>query len=147
MSKESKLIKNTAIIAIGNICTKCISFFMLPLYTAILTTLEYGKIDLIQTYSALLIIIMTLQFEQGVFRYLIEVREDKEKQKEYIITTLWSVIIVNIIFVIVANISLTIANYEYRIYLILMVVCGALNGVCIQIPRGLGNNVLYALYV
>lgn len=41
MSEESKLMKNTVIIAIGNIFTKCVSFFMLPLYMLLLTTEQY----------------------------------------------------------------------------------------------------------
>ena len=88
MTKESKLLKNTAIIAIGNLFTKCISFFMIPLYTSLMTTQQYGIVDLISTYTSLLIIVLTLQLEQGIFRFLIDVRDSYEKQKKYISTTI-----------------------------------------------------------
>lgn len=42
MNERRRLIKNTGIIAIGNISTKLVSFFLLPLYTAVLSTAEYG---------------------------------------------------------------------------------------------------------
>ena len=46
MNREKQLIKNTAIITIGKICTQMITFFLLPIYTAILSTEEYGVVDL-----------------------------------------------------------------------------------------------------
>lgn len=51
MSKEKELVRNTAIITIGKICTQFLSFFLLPLYTSILTTSEYGTTDLLSTYQ------------------------------------------------------------------------------------------------
>ena len=47
MSRRTELAKNTAILTVGKICTQCISFFLLPLYTAILSTEEYGTFDLL----------------------------------------------------------------------------------------------------
>ena len=61
MSREGKLIKNTAIIMVGKICTQMISFFLLPIYTAILSTEEYGIVDLLNTLISLLLPLITLQ--------------------------------------------------------------------------------------
>lgn len=144
MSKESKLIKNTAIIALGNICTKCISFFMLPLYTSLISAEEYGTVDMVTTYSGILVILLTLQFEQGVFRYLIESRSNKEKQKEYISTTIFSLIALNIVVTILISIFLSIIKYEYTVYFILNMLVGVCISIVLQIPRGLGNNAVYA---
>ena len=144
MSRESRLLKNTAIIAIGNICTKCISFLMLPLYTSILSTDEYGTVDLINTYVTLLIIILTLQFEQGLFRSLIEYRGDNKEQKEYLSTAFFSVLSINIIFCIIMIPALSLLNYKYTLYLVLWSVIGALNALILQVPRGFGNNAIYA---
>ena len=44
------LFKNTGIIAIGQISTKIVNFLLLPLYTALLTTQEYGLVDILSTY-------------------------------------------------------------------------------------------------
>ena len=144
MSKEGKLIKNTGIIAFGNICTKFISFFMLPLYTTILTTSQYGTVDLISTYVALIAVIVTLQFEQGIFRFLIDVRDSVNDQKEYISTSFFSVLGICLLFSLIAIPALLLVKYRYTFQLVLYVVGLSLNAVIIQIPRGLGNNVLYA---
>lgn len=144
MSKESKLIKNTAIIAIGNICTKCISFFMLPLYTSILSTIQYGTVDLISTYTSLIIIILTLQFEQGVFRFLIESRNNIKKQKQYISTTIISLLLLNIPIGVGLLAILKLLKYQYTYYVIAIILIGVCISVLLQIPRGLGDNVTYA---
>ncbi|MDD3139762.1 MAG: oligosaccharide flippase family protein [Lachnospiraceae bacterium] len=145
MTKETKLIKNTAIIAVGNICTKCISFFMLPLYTALLTTEEYGTVDLLTTYSALCVIVLTLQFEQGVFRCLIDARSDEERQKRYISTSVFVVAALNIAVAAVIAIVLSAFKYQYTVYFVCLVLFNVLNGLLIQIPRGLGNNTVYTV--
>ena len=79
MSKEKQLLKNTGIITIGKVCTQMISFFLLPLYTAIFSTTEYGIVDLFNTIIACVLPILTLQIEQALFRFLID------KNKKYFV--------------------------------------------------------------
>ena len=69
------LFKNTGIIAIGQISTKIVNFLLLPLYTALLTTQEYGLVDILSTYSALIVVIVGLQINQAVFRFLVTNRK------------------------------------------------------------------------
>lgn len=145
MSKESKLIKNTVIIAVGNICTKCISFFMLPLYTSILTTEEYGTLDIISTYVMLFTIVLTLQFEQALFRYLIESRDNKEQQKKYIATSMWTIVLINIIFLMIFIPVLRYNRYQYMWELIVWTILSCFHAVLLQIPRGFGNNLIYTV--
>ena len=85
MNRGRELAKNTMIISIGKIGTQFVSFLLLPLYTAKLTTEEYGTVDLLNTYISLLIPIIVFQIEQAIFRYLIDARE-KEYEKEKLIT-------------------------------------------------------------
>ena len=84
MSKGKELAKNTIILFIGVFFTKIIQYFLLPVYTGYLTTEEYGTVDLFNTIISLLIPIIGLQIEQGVFRYLISNRKNRDRQKEYI---------------------------------------------------------------
>ena len=73
------LFRNTGIIAIGQISTKIVTFFLLPLYTALLTTEEYGLVDLLITYAGLITVIVGLQIFQAVFRFLITIRGNKKE--------------------------------------------------------------------
>ena len=93
MNRERALLKNTVIITIGKICTQLITFFLLPLYTSILTTEEYGTVDLLNTLVSLLLPIVTFQVEQAVFRRLIDNRDKKIIDKiniKFTITKLFS---------------------------------------------------------
>ena len=84
MSRESNLVKNTMIITIGKVCTQLVSFLLLPLYTAILSTEDYGVVDLLNTLVALLLPLVTLQIDQALFRELVEVRGNKDRTAEVI---------------------------------------------------------------
>ena len=101
MSREKNLAKNTIIITIGKICTQLITFFLLPLYTGILSTEEYGAVDLLNTLVSLLLPIVTFQVEQAVFRELIEVRGKNDKESRIIssavITVISTQILLNIL--------------------------------------------------
>ena len=61
LEKSKKLIQNVFLFFLASFIPKTISFFMVPLYTECLSTLEYGTIDLITTTVQLLLPILTLQ--------------------------------------------------------------------------------------
>ena len=71
--------KNTIIIAIGKLSTQIISYLLLPLYTSVLTTSEYGIYDFIVTACIFIGPCMTLLMEESMFRFLID--EETEKGK------------------------------------------------------------------
>ena len=72
MNKGKNLIKNTLVLLIGKISVQFISFLMLPLYTGVLSTNDYGIIDIVLTYVALFSPVVTLQLEMAVFRFLVD---------------------------------------------------------------------------
>ena len=121
MSRGKELVKNTIIILIGRVSTQLLSFFMMPLYTHYINTSDYGYVDLIQSYIALIVPIIILRFDSAVFRFLIDAREDK-KEKNNIITNTFLVFIVQImIFVILFLVLSRFFKFEYLIYIILNV--------------------------
>ena len=81
MNRQKELAKNTIILTVGKICTQFVSFLLLPLYTALLIPAEFGIVDLYNTYIALLTPVCNWQFENGLFRFMIDYRNDPEKQK------------------------------------------------------------------
>ena len=80
-SREKQLYKNTGIIAIGTICSKAFQFFLLPLYTNVLSTSEYGVVDVLTTIASLIIPIITLQLSGSVFRFIIDEKDDDNVSK------------------------------------------------------------------
>ena len=74
MSRGTELAKNTTILLIGRISTRAINFFLLPLYTAYLSEVQYGVVDLVSTLIAMLCPIVGLQLENAIFRFMIPER-------------------------------------------------------------------------
>ncbi len=144
-SKGKELIKNTAIVAIGKISTQFISFFLLPLYTAILSTKEYGVVDLLNTYVFLIIPIVFLQIDQAIFRFLIDVRKNEDYQKKLISTTIFTVIIQSLLFIILFLLGAIFIKNEYKYFLIINVVATMFSNILLQISRGIGDNKTYSI--
>lgn len=67
--KYSRLLKNTGLIFAGNIGTKLLQFLMLPFYTRHLSTVEYGKIDIITAYTTIVIGLAVCSIYDSVFLF------------------------------------------------------------------------------
>lgn len=76
MNKKFKsLSKNTLIFGVSSFGTKALSFLLVPLYTSILTTTDYGIADLITTTSMLLIFVLTINISSSVLRFTLEKKD------------------------------------------------------------------------
>ena len=78
-SRNSYLIKNTMIFILGNLGSKLISFFLIPLYTNALTTTEYGVVDLIATVGTVAVPVLTLNICESVMRFALDKDANKDK--------------------------------------------------------------------
>lgn len=144
-NRNKQLVKNTAIVAIGQICTKFISFFLLPLYTALLSTQEYGTVDLLNTYVSLIIPVVFFQMDQAIFRFLIDVR-NKEKEKKITIAT--SFITISVQALLYLTLYLVFGKYiknSYRYFLATNVISAMFSSYLLQISRGFGDNTTYSI--
>lgn len=72
------LLRNIGFITVGSFASRIMAFVLVPLYTAKLSTAEYGSADLIFTTLSLLLPILTLEINEAVFRFLLD--ENKNKQ-------------------------------------------------------------------
>lgn len=77
-SRKKYLVKNTILFAISSFGSKLISFFLVPLYTNVLSTADYGTVDLITTTSSLLLFVFSLNITSSVLRYAIDDEENRE---------------------------------------------------------------------
>lgn len=76
MSREKRLIKNSVIFAIGNFGSKAITFIMLPYYTYLLTTKQYGEVEIIMSTIALLVPIISVNLFEAAFRFALDKEND-----------------------------------------------------------------------
>ena len=144
-SREKSLFKNTIIITIGKVSTQLITFLLLPLYTRILSTSEYGVVDLLNTLILLLLPIVTLQMEQALFRELIEVRNNNKEKKEVISSGIFTVIVQILLFLAIFFIVSPFVHNIYKWFLVINVIAYIFSSIFLQIARGLGDNVRYSV--
>src|SRR5574344_1366525 len=145
MSREKDLAKNIGIISIGTICTKLVSFFLLPLYTGILSTDEYGIISIFNTAMSLVMPLLTLQIENGIFRFLIDVRDSKEEKAKLISSSFFFILIQCIIYFVIFALIFPFINSNYKIFLIINIIANSSLALFLQICRGIGDNKTYSL--
>ena len=72
MGKLKYLSKNIALFSISNFVSKILVFLLVPFYTNVLTTYEYGIADVIQVTLLLLVPMVTLNIGEAALRFGVE---------------------------------------------------------------------------
>ena len=145
MNKRKELIKQTAIILLAKVSTQLISFLMLPLYTSVLTTRDYGVVDLITTYSTLAIPLVGFQLEMGAFRYLVDNRKNENNKTIIITNTLITIFASLLFFSAIYLLSVSIINIPHRWLILTSTIAMLLSNYFLQVARGLGDNSGYSI--
>lgn len=78
-SPYKNLVNNSITFTIANLGSKVLSFIMVPLYTYVLSTDEYGTVDIMTTLNSLLLPLVFLCTSDAVLRYALDTRYDKKK--------------------------------------------------------------------
>ena len=145
MSREKELAKNTAILTIGKICTQFVSFLLLPLYTSILNPDDYGIHDLLTSYIFLLVPLFSMMLDQGLFRFVLDCRNDNKKIKSLVSTmtviNAGGIAVCVLLYFCVQGFVLS----KYKIYLLVGVILHIVMNALMQLARGVGQTRLYAI--
>ncbi len=145
MNKKKELAKNTVIIFLGKVCTQLISYLLLPLYTGYLTKGQYGTVDLIQNYVRLLVPLITIELEMGVFRFLIDARKSSDDTKDVMtnnFTILFSALALFTVMYLIVGIFI---RFDYQFLILLDIFICTITGNLLQVARGLGKTVDYSI--
>ncbi|MCI8513116.1 MAG: oligosaccharide flippase family protein [Lachnospiraceae bacterium] len=143
-NRKKSMARNAAILTIGKICTQGISFLMLPLYTSVLDTTEYGVFDLLVTYATLLLPLVNMQIDQGFFRYMLDVRNKQDEQKRLFTTVISGTFAQAIFFLLLFCLIVPFLLLNHSWFLLLYVVTHLFTAVLLQFARGLGEIRKYA---
>ena len=138
MNKYKYLIKNIGLLTLSSFATKLLSFFLVPLYTNILTTTEYGTYDLFNTTVSILIPILTLNIQESVMRFALDKKYDKSAIVTIALKYLffsYGVIIITLVVNSIFGFSET--AKEYSIFFFLMFFVQALSGIVLAYTRGI----------
>lgn len=128
--KDKSLLKNLGIFTIGSFGSNILSFLMVPLYTAVLNTAEYGSVDLVTSTAALLTPILLLSIQDATLRFGM----DPKYKKEDVLSTSINVIFKGTLVLLVGLVLVCILNLVniskiYFAFLFVFFVLGALNNI------------------
>ena len=101
--KYKELVKNTGVLTVANFSSKILVFLLVPLYTSVLSTEEYGIADLVFSTVQLVVPIFTMNIADAVLRFTLE--EDKDCE-----TVLWTSLKYTIVSLIPCLIMVTITK-------------------------------------
>ena len=136
--KYKYLAKNIGLLTLSSFATKILTFLLVPLYTNILTTEEYGINDLFHTTVSILIPILTLNIQEAVMRFAL----DKNSNRKQVISVGFQYLFSGSIVVIAGlciNHVLTISILfdKYSLFFFLTFFSQAFSGIVIAYSRGI----------
>lgn len=137
------LAKNTAIFAVGSFGSKVLSFLIVPLYTYVLTTEEYGRIDLFTTAISLLIPFITLLIQEALLRFLM----GKEVSPKTAVNNCWLIFLCGAVVSILLAPALNIIFKfdEYMWLFIVILILNSFTQIFSQYFRATGRNVAFTV--
>lgn len=142
--KYKNLLKDTLIFALGSFGSKIILFFLLPLYTNVLTREEYGTSELIYTVSQLLLPFLSLVIFDAVLRYGLK---KSVKKEDVLVTSFFVITLGSLISLLISPIfSLYSSVAPWKWYLAFYIIGQMFNLTEFSYLKVVNKNKLYALF-
>ncbi|MBO8140502.1 MAG: oligosaccharide flippase family protein [Thermosipho sp. (in: Bacteria)] len=142
-NKYKHLAKNTIWISLGTFGSRTISFFLLPLFTRVLTKDDYGKIDFFSTTVSLLAIFLSIEIAAAVFRFSADGKEENRKilSSSYLIIA-FSTILLLIFFPLFSKLSTFFSEIKY--YLLFSIILGITTAINKNYLRAKEKMIIFA---
>ncbi|MCS4487686.1 oligosaccharide flippase family protein [Streptococcus sciuri] len=140
------LFKNIGLLTLSNFGSKILVFLLIPLYTSVLTTADYGIYDLFYTSISLLLPILTLNISEGVLRFAL----DKENDESIIYSIGFKVTGIGFGILVVACVLNLIFNLspllnEYGFYFVLLYLTTAVYQLLTSFIRGIDKVTILSI--
>lgn len=139
-NKGKSLLKNVGILTISNFASKILVFLLVPLYTSVLTTNEYGTYDLVVTTISLLFPILTLNIVDALMRFMLDKNYDKNQiASNGLLFCLIGIVLGAAVLFVLHTLNLYEGIQGLEILIFLYYVFYILNQYMIQFAKGLDN--------
>lgn len=101
MASGRKLLSNVSFYAFADLIGKGLHFILLPLYTAFLTTSDYGIQNMVTSFNSVLNYVVLLCLDSAALKYYSEYSDDDKKLKRFYGTALTIVVTFAVIVVVI----------------------------------------------
>jgi len=135
-NRYKELLSDTLVIGLGNFTTKLIYFFLMPIYTMAMTASEFGEADLLNNLAALLLPVFTLSIAEGVFRFVLDKKENPNELLTAGIGVIGSCSLVSLAIIAVVFLVTKEQNWVYFYFYF---ITEAFRALFAQFARGVGN--------
>ena len=143
MNKYKKLISNTFLFAVGTFSSKVLVFLLMPLYTRILSSEDYGIVDLVVQMSNLMLPLVTA----GILNAIIRFGLDSSVDKQDVFTT--GLVVIGSGFLIFLALEPLLARvpymHGYTALIYVYVLMSTMRSLCSQFVRAQERVKLYAI--
>jgi len=143
MDAKNNLIKNVLIFSIGNLGSRFLVFFLVPLFSYYLSTSEMGYYDLVVVTIGLVVPLATIQLSDSIYRWLLDIKD--KKFHEVISTSFILLGITIIIFLLLIYILTFFFEIKYKWLVAEYFLISCIYPFVLAIARGMRLNKLYAL--
>lgn len=136
MDKYKRLLNNTFVFAIAAFSSKVLIFLMMPFYTRVMPTGDFGLVDVLVQTCNLLIPFATIGINNAIIRFGL----DRSTSKKGVFTIGLMTIFLGFLVMVLCDPLITKVTVlqGYTGYLYLFVLASALHGLCSQFARAIG---------
>ena len=144
-SKYKRLMSNTAILAVGTFTSKVLVFLLMPLYTVLLSTEEFGIADIITQTANLIIPLAAVGICDGLFRFALDAKGESGDEKRVFTSALLVILLGSAGTLGVVQVLRAFDVLESYVFLVAAyVICANLHSAAAQFVRALGRTALFA---
>jgi O-antigen/teichoic acid export membrane protein len=142
-SKYKVLLNDTFIFALGSFGSKIITFLLVPIYTNVLSTEQFGTADLVMTCANLLVPIISIVIQDALLRFGLS----KECDKKSVLRCAVTVFIFGSLFcfVLLPFMDMYEAISEWKIYLVVIAISTMASNIIFSYAKVKSQNKSFAL--
>lgn len=142
IKKLAEFIKSTGIFFIGSSLSKMIGFFLLPIYTAYISTEDFGYYDLSITYLTVVVELIYFDIWVSALRFMYDEKEEKGKPIKaaggiFLLST--------IVYVVLMSIAIAFTKIKYLPLITVVGLLQAVTSFYTFISRGLKKNIDFSI--
>ena len=148
MGRYKRLLSNTVILGAGTFASKVLVFLLMPLYTSVLTTSEFGVADILTQTANLLIPLAAVGICDGLFRFVLDTGEGEDmlgERKGIFTSAVLVVILGGAVTVAAVQLLRLFSVFDGYVFLVAAyVICANLHSIAANFLRAIGKTALFA---
>ncbi len=145
MGRYKRLLSNTVILGAGTFLSKVLVFLLMPLYTSILSTQQYGVADILTQTASLIIPLAAVGICDALFRFVLDTaEEDREARAEVFSSAAFVLVLGSAATLALVQLLRIFSVFDGYIWLVAAyVICANFHSAAANFVRAIGKTTLF----